>query len=144
MTPYDAALRVAERRLDAVRSAIGVVVGELERIEQSRLAIEAALLRESALAASDHRLTTALFFVRAREQHLGLVAARTAAHVQLEALRRKAVNHYGSQIALAGAASQFHAAAERARDSADQAALDDRTGARHAVRMRRYRAGARS
>ena len=40
MTPYDTALRIAERRLDAVRTAIGAIVAELERIEQARIAIE--------------------------------------------------------------------------------------------------------
>ena len=133
MTPYDTALRIAERRLDAVRTAIGAIVAELERIEQARIAIECAVMRESAIVAHDHRLGTEPFFARARDQQLSLAAARAAAHVQLEALRRKAVEHYGAQMALDGAVATFHAEAARARDAAEQAVLDDRTGARHAA-----------
>jgi len=136
MTPYDAALRIAERKLDAVRTAIGLIVAELERIEHARIAIETSLTREAELASRDHRLTTEHFFVHARDQHQQLVGARAAAHVQLEALRRKAVADYGAQVALEGAAAEFRAAADRARDAAEQSALDDRIGARHAARRR--------
>ena len=139
MTPYDAALRIAERKLDAVRTAIGLIVAELERIEHARIAIETSLTREAELASRDHRLTTEHFFVHARDQHQQLVGARAAAHVQLEALRRKAVEHYGAQMALDGAVATFHADAARARDAAEQATLDDRTGARHAAGTQRRR-----
>ncbi len=136
MTPYDAALRIAERKLDAVRTAIGLIVAELERIEHARIAIETSLTREAELASRDHRLTTEHFFVHARDQHQQLVGARAAAHLQLEALRRKAVADYGAQVALEGAAAEFREAADRARDAAEQSALDDRIGARHAARRR--------
>ena len=131
-TPYDAAMRAAERRLDKVRRAIGKAIEGLSALEQAEDRAEATLRRECLLASDDHRLTTEFFFVRARDQRARLATQRAAAHAQLDELRRRAVACYGEQRVLVDAQARFHDDATRAEDAAQQAAIDDLIGARRA------------
>jgi hypothetical protein len=141
-TPYDTALRIAERQLDTIRTAIGLAVEELARIERAHQAAEAAMRREIVLAGDDPRLTTEHFFVRARAARARLGEDRHAAQARLEGLRVKAVDYYGSHTALDGAASGYRAADVHQAAVAEQAMLDDiaasrRPRSRAAGRLRR-------
>jgi len=127
---YDTAVRIAERRLDKVRAAIGKAVDELGQIERAQDEAEAALTRECLLAAGDHRLSTEFFFIRARDQRVRLMADREMAHARLEQLRQEAVACYGERQAVETAAQRHRDEAERSAAAAEQAAIDDLSAAR--------------
>ncbi len=136
-TPYDTALRVVERKLDAVRAAIGLAIDELERIENAHIAIENAMIREGLVASDEPRLTTDRYFVRARDHRRQLGEHRAAAHLHLESLRRKAVEVYGSRTAIESAVGAHREAEARSLAAAEQAMLDDLTAARPSTRRGR-------
>lgn len=138
-TPYDAALRVADRRLERVRVAIGRAVGELARAQAAQDHGARVLRRECLLAADDWRLTTEHYFLRARDEHARLTAERDASRARLEDLRRKAVVCYGERAAIDEAVSRHHAEAAQAEAAAEQATLDDLSAARLARRRHRPR-----
>lgn len=129
-TPYDTALRIAERKVERVRRAIGDAVLDLQRIEAQHIAAERTLEQERAMADTDPRLTTQHYFVRARDHRARLFAERGATHARLEELRRQAAECYGSLSAVEGAATAFRADADRAAAGAEQVAIDEVTGAR--------------
>jgi flagellar biosynthesis chaperone FliJ len=137
-TPYDAPLRVAERELDDVRTAIGVALGELRDIEDATAALHDTMAREAAAAAGDRSLASERFFLRAREQRAQLAVAHHAADQRVEALRARAIECYGTRTAIGNAAARYREEAERAAAAAEQAALDDIAAAR-LVRSQRRR-----
>ncbi|HEU0065920.1 MAG TPA: hypothetical protein VFQ57_01630, partial [Sphingomonas sp.] len=67
-TPYDTALRVAQRKLDDVRAAIGAAVQVLDRIEQADDALAAAITREKTLSSDTPRIIADRYFAHARSQ----------------------------------------------------------------------------
>ncbi len=131
MTPYDTALRLAERRVEKVRVAIGDAVRDLQRIEAQHIAAEQALHAEGMMAIDNPRLTTQHFFVRARNHRRQLGLERGATHARLEELRHQAVEAYGALSAMEGAVVRHHEAADHAAAAVDQAASDDLTNARY-------------
>jgi flagellar export protein FliJ len=137
-TPYDAPLRVAERELDEVRTAIGEALGELRRIEDATAALNDTMTREARAAAGDRSLASERFFMRARDQRAQLAIAHHAAGEQVETLRTRAIECYGARTAIGNAAARYREEAERAAAAAEQAALDDIAASR-LVRMRRRR-----
>lgn len=132
ITPYDTALRLAERKVERVRRAIGDAVLDLQRIEAQHVAAERTLEQEGRMATDDPRLTTQHYFVRARDHRSRLSLERAATQARLEELRRRAIECYGSLSAVEGAATSFRDSAERAAATAEQTAIDEVTGARYA------------
>lgn len=128
-TPYDTALRVAERRLDKVRAEMAKVAALLRVLQAEEDAAALSLERECVLAVDDPRLTTERYFVRARDRRMHLAGRRAATQAQLEALRAKAVAHYAERIAIDTAIARHCDEAERAAAAAEQAEIDDLTGA---------------
>ena len=137
-TPYDAALRVADRELDEVRAAIGAALENVQRIEDAAATLAETMVREKAAVAGDRSLAAERFFTRARDQRTQLAAAHGVAQQHLETLRERAVECYGTRTAIEGAAVQYRHDAERMAAAAEQAALDDIAASR-LVRMRRRR-----
>lgn len=136
-TPYDGAMRVSERRLDRVQTAIAAAVDQLERIGAEHDAAGAALIREGSLAAGDHRLTTDRYFRETRDRRARLGDDRMGARARLEALRREAAERYGERAALDTAVARYRDEAARAAAAVEQAASDDLAGARHRRPRRR-------
>lgn len=139
-TPYDTALRVMGREIDALRSAIGGAVVQLGAVEAMHDGLSAAIAREAALAAGDWRLVTDGYRLRAWAERERLAAERRAAQARLDTLRRKAAELYGSLRTVEGAAETFRSDADRAVVAAEQAASDDVAGARFARDLRLARA----
>lgn len=131
-TPYDTALRLAERKVERVRRAIGDAVLELQRIDAQHIAAERTLEQESLLATNEPRLTTQHYFLRARDHRERLLAEREETHARLEVLRRRAVECYGSLNAVESAVSRYRDAAEQVVSAAEQRAIDEVTAARFA------------
>lgn len=136
-TPYDTALRIAERRLDAVRTEMAKAAAQLRLIELEEDAASTAFSRETQIAGDDARMTTERYFVRARDHRAQLVALRAATNAELESLRQKAVAVYGERIALDTAIARHREEAERAAAAAEQSAMDDLTGGRYRHPRRR-------
>jgi len=137
-TPYDAPLRVAERELDEVRAAIGVALGNVQRIEEAATALAETMVREAAAVAGDRNLAAERFFDRARQQRAQLAVAGDEARARVETLRERAIECYGSRTAIENAAARYRQEAERVAAAAEQAALDDIAASR-LMRARRRR-----
>ncbi len=137
-TPYDAPLRVAERELDEVRAAIGVALGNVQRIEEAAAALAETMVREAAAVAGDRNLAAERFFDRARQQRAQLAVAGDDARTRVETLRERAIECYGSRTAIENAAARYRQEAERVAAAAEQAALDDIAASR-LMRARRRR-----
>ena len=138
-TPFDTALRIADRRLDAVSAAIGVVIDELRQVESAQVALETRIAREMRAAEAQPIVATSRYFDDARTRREELARDRADAQQRLEALRRDAVEAYGAQRALQTAIEHHVADAVRSADAAEQAAIDDMIGARHATTRARHR-----
>lgn len=136
-TPFDTALRIAERRLDAVRTEMAKAAAQLRMIELEEDAAAIALQRECLFACDDARMTTEHYFVRARDHRTKLVAIRESTHAELETLRRQAVAYYGERIAIDTAIARHIEDAERAASAAEQAEMDDLAGGRYRRPRRR-------
>ena len=128
-TPYDGAIRVQQREIDDVRVAINVQVNQLVQIESSRAAVDAAIEREAAMAASDVTFPHHNYVARMCAQRARLREDQALVDAQLVRLRSKAAAAYGSFRAIESAADGFRTLAERAIANAEQAQIDDRAAA---------------
>ncbi|MBT0670564.1 hypothetical protein HT136_19535 [Novosphingobium profundi] len=143
-TPYDAALRLRQREIDAVSERIARATGDLDRIETESRALDAAMRREAALAGGEHRLALAsnAYFARKRRERVLLGEQAVHTHRLLDSLREEAVEALGSLRAIEGAATEFRTEAEReiARgeqgEADDRAALDFMTARRQSIARR--------
>lgn len=131
-TPYDTALRLAERKVERIRRAIGDAVLDLQRIDAQHIAAERTLEEESLLAISEPTLTTQHYFLRARDHRERLLVEREETHARLEGLRRRAVECYGSLNAVESAVTRYRDAADQAAAAIEQRAIDEVTAARFA------------
>lgn len=138
-TPFDAVLRIASREVVAMRSAVGVAAGQLAQCEASRAAAAAAHRTESRLAATDWSMVTDGYFAAAAARRACLEADSAQAGSRLDAVRRAAVEAYGSLRAVETAVERFGAEADLRRRTAEQAVIDDFIGARFARTLPRRR-----
>lgn len=138
-TPYDTALRALQREVDDLRASIGEAAERLMEIETLRQAMSDAIRHESALAAVDRNFSPEAYLARARAERDRLRAEERAADARLDALRRQAMESYGSLRAMEGAADVFRQEAFRAAATAEQAGIDDFSGARFARALRHAR-----
>ena len=136
-TPYDAALRVIGREVDALRTAIGAAGAAAAEAGARFSAAEHALLREKALGASALGLSSKAYFTRAAAENALLAQAHAEAEARLETLRAEARDRYGTLRAIEGAAERYRNAADAALAGAEQARADDIACARAAWRPRR-------
>lgn len=124
-TPYDAALRVRQRELDEVSSAIRTEAGALGAVEQERMRVAAALVHEADLAATDLTLVSPGWQRRMRGERQARSARETQLQARLDALREVAVDAYGVLRGIENAADDYRAEALRDEAAAEQSATDD-------------------
>ncbi|MHA6720072.1 hypothetical protein ACX40Y_11550 [Sphingomonas sp. RS6] len=138
MTPFDTALRVQRREVDAIKVSISV---ELERIAslelQQRDQIER--MRDERMVAHALPFATDAWLAAAKRQREAIEQAAEMARARLTTLREQAVEVYGTMRAIEGAAERYQQEADRAVEAAEQAAIDDIAAARF-LRERRKRA----
>ncbi|AGH49076.1 MULTISPECIES: hypothetical protein [Sphingomonadales] len=132
-TPYDGAMRVQQREIDDVRVAISVQVSQLVQIENNRAEVEAAMEREARIAAGDILFSSHAYVERMCAQRARLREDQAVVDAQLGRLRNKAMAAYSSFKAIESAADSFRTEAERARENAEQAQLDDRSATAFAL-----------
>ena len=129
MTPFDTALRVQRREVDAVKVSISVEVERITTLETQARAHDATMQQERALAyllpfASD------AWTARMKAERARLDEAAYLAQARLGRLRAQAVEAYGTMRALEGAAERYEDEAERTIALAEQSAIDDIAAAR--------------
>ena len=129
MTPFDTALRVQRREVDAVKVSISVEVERITTLETQTRTHDARMLQERALANS-LPIASDAWTARMKAERARLDEAAYHAQAQLERLRAQAVEAYGTMRAIEGAAERYEDDAERTVALAEQAASDDISAAR--------------
>lgn len=129
MTPFDTALRVQRREVDAVKVSISVEVERITTLETQARAHEDTVRQERALAyglpfASD------AWTARMKAERARLDEAAYLAQARLGKLRAQALEAYGTMRAIEGAAERHSDEAERVLSLAEQGAIDDIAAAR--------------
>ncbi len=128
-TPYDAALRVRQRELDEVSTAIRTEAGALTGIAQARDRVEAALRAEAGIAATDLTLASPAWQHRMRGQGQELGALQAQAQVRVDRLRDLAVDAYGTLRGIETAAEDYRRDSARTQAAAEQSTSDDLSAA---------------
>lgn len=129
MTPFDTALRVQRREVDAVKVSISVEVERINTLETQTRSHDARVLQERALAYSMPFATDA-WTARMKAERARLDEAAYLAQARLGRLRAQAVEAYGTMRAIEGAAERYEDEAERTLALAEQNAIDDIAAAR--------------
>lgn len=141
MTPFDTALRVQRREVDAVRVAITAAVELSDTASAATTHHDVQLQQERAtLAAAAAWLpSTDAWTARMKIERLRLVEQQKIAEARLSGLRAQAAEVYGKMRAIEGAADRFRTEAERAAEAAEQAGIDDIAAARFLKTLREQR-----
>lgn len=139
-TPYDAALRVRQRELDEVSSAIRDEAGALGAVEHEKGRIAEALRSEAGLAASDMTLVSPGWQRRMRGERQALTARQAELEVRLDTLRQVAVDAYSVLRGIENAADDYRAETARSEAAAEQSAVDDLSAAAFLRSMRKRQA----
>jgi hypothetical protein len=129
MTPFDAALRVQRREVDAVKVSISIEVERITTIEGRTEAHDSRMRDERALAHSIPFATDA-WAARMKAERNRLNEAAHLARARLGHLRAQAVEAYGTMRVIEGAAERYTDESERAAGTAEQGASDDLAAAR--------------
>ena len=129
MTPFDTALRVQRREVDAVKVSISVEVERITTLETQTRTHDARMLQERALATSMPFATDA-WTAKMKAERARLDEAAYLAQARLGRLRAQAVEAYGTMRAIEGAAERYEDEAERVEALAEQNAIDDIAAAR--------------
>ncbi|NIJ20849.1 hypothetical protein FHS95_002541 [Sphingomonas naasensis] len=129
MTPFDTALRVQRREVDAVKVSISVEVERITTLETQTRAHDATMREERALAYAMPFATDA-WRARMKAERARLDEAAFLAQARLGRLRAQAVEAYGTMRAIEGAAGRYEDEAERVEALAEQNAIDDIAAAR--------------
>jgi hypothetical protein len=124
MTPFDTALRVKRREVDAVKVSISVEIETITTLDQQTLAHEIRMREERALALTVPVASDA-WRLRMKAERARLDQQAQLANVRLTTLRAQAVEVYGTMRAIEGAAGRFKDEAERVAAGAEQAMIDD-------------------
>jgi len=131
-TPFDAALRLRQREMDAMRVSISVQVTQLMVIEETRDTIDRSVRRETEIAATNWDSCAHAFMARMRTQRERLSQERVTVDARLTGLRVQAAEAYGALRAIEGAAGRYRAEADRIAAAAEQSRADDFSAARFA------------
>lgn len=129
-TPFDAALRLRQREMDAMRVSISVQVNQLLVIEETRETVDRSVAREVEIAATNWGSSAHAFMARMRTQRERLLRERATVNARLSGLRAQAAEAYGALRAIEGAAARFRAEADRVAATAEQSRADDFSAAR--------------
>jgi len=135
MTPFDTALRVQRREVDAVKVSISIEVERITTLEaQSRAHAERA--REERALATSLPFASDAWTARMKYEQIRINEAAYLAQARLGQLRAQAVEAYGTMRAIEGAAERFQDEADRTAATVEQTGIDDIAAARF-LRARR-------
>jgi hypothetical protein len=135
-TPFDSALRVQRRALDAIRlSLLAEAVREAE-VRAHLLALDQHIADEQAVAAGDWRLAAHPYGARLRDHAARLDGERAGIDASLSGLRDAALVASGQMQAVADAAGAYRASLARASRASEQNDADEIFAARAARALR--------
>ncbi len=141
-TPYDGALRVLGREVDEMGAAVRAAADRLAEVEAQRRDMGEAIARETAMAtALQSAFPAHAYLKRVRAERDAMTALCEQADAALASLRDDAREKYGSLRLVEGAAERFREEAGRELAQAEQARIDDFTGAQLARVVRRVGRG---
>ncbi|KTF70569.1 hypothetical protein ACNFJ7_16550 [Sphingomonas sp. HT-1] len=128
-TPYDTALRMQQREVDAVKVAIAAAVERVASLEEEASALQGRTREERVLA---HALPfdSDAWLALAKRELARLAAEAEAARGRLVQLRAQALEAFGRLRAIEIAAERYRDEQARALEAAEQAAIDDIAAAR--------------
>lgn len=124
-TPYDTAMRIHRREIDAMGVAINVQVNLINQIDQAREEMRTHIIREADVAAADLGISSHAYMELIRAEQSRLIRDGAAQGARLDQLRAKAATAYGAYRAIEVAAEGFVEAANRRSANAEQAGIDD-------------------
>jgi hypothetical protein len=124
MTPFDTALRVQRREVDAVKVSISVEVERITSLEMQNREHQQREREERALATTLPFASDA-WAARMKHEQIRINEAAYLAQARLGQLRAQAVEAYGTMRAIEGAAERFQDEADRTAANAEQASIDD-------------------
>ena len=133
-TPFDAALRVEQRALDAVRLALITGVAQQRQAAAATLAIEAHIAAERRSASSDWTGMAHPYVARMRTHREALAATGTRIDAAIDTLRSEAITAAGHRRSVAQAAAAFQTHWSHKQASAEQSQADDFSGAQFFAR----------
>lgn len=128
-TPYDTALRMQQRDVDAAKVAIAAAAERVAALEQEADAL-AERAREERVLAHALPFDSDLWLARAKHQQARVAAEAEAARGRLAQLREQAQEAFGRLRAIETAAQRYRDEQARALEAAEQAAIDDIAAAR--------------
>jgi flagellar biosynthesis chaperone FliJ len=129
-TPYDAALRLRQREIDAMRVSITAEVDRMTMLAGHRDKIDTSVRNEIEVAGGQHVFSAHAFVARMRAEREMVCNERTASDARLNVLRAQAVDAYGSLSALDSAADRHRTEMLRTAAIAEQSQIDDFSAAR--------------
>ncbi|MBB5710786.1 hypothetical protein [Sphingomonas xinjiangensis] len=138
MTPFDTALRVHRREVDALKASISTEVDRIATLDTQTRAHEATLREERALAYAMPFASDA-YTARMKAERIRLNDAANHAQIRLGALRDQTVEVYGTMRAIEGAAERYQDDADRTAAVAEQGAIDDIAAAKFLAARRKVR-----
>ena len=133
-TPFDAALRIEQRALDAVRLALITGVAQQQQAADAKLAIEAHIAAERHSASSDWTGMAHPYVARMREHREVLAATGIRIDAAIETLQIEAITAAGQRRSVARAAAAFQTHWSQQQASAEQSQADDFSGAQFFAR----------
>jgi translation initiation factor 2B subunit (eIF-2B alpha/beta/delta family) len=138
MTPFDTALRVHRREVDALKASISTEIDRITTLDTQARAHDETLRQERALAYSMPFASDA-YTMRMKAERIRLAEAADHAQNRLGALRAQTVEVYGTMRAIEGAAERFQDDADRTAAVAEQGAIDDIAAAKFIAARRKGR-----
>ena len=135
-TPFDTALRVQRRGMDAIRlSLLAEAVREAEVRAQVR-ALGVEIMEERAVAAGNWQLAAHPYGARLRAQVTHLQTESRNVEARLDGLRDQALAACGQLQAISEAAAGYGKTVQRQVRASEQAQADDLSGGRAASALR--------
>lgn len=133
-TPYDSALRVQRRALDAIRLSLLAELAREQAVDAERTALDRRMADEAGVAASDWEVMGHPYVAYQRARRRRLEHDQRGIDASLSRLRGAAMEACGLMQAISGAATGYAAGRIREEAGTEQAHADDFAGARMAAR----------
>lgn len=133
-TPFDSALRIQQRAMDAIRLSLLVETARDQALADERDALNTDFERESAIAAINWQVGVHPYGQRVRARRAGIENDRRAVDGRLDRLRGAAMEACSQMVAITEAAAGFASDRARREGAAEQARADDLNGSRSASR----------
>jgi hypothetical protein len=124
-TPFDAAIRVQRREIDAMGAAITSHANRLSQIERMHEELRVNAAKEAAVASNDLSMPAHAYMDRIRAEQARISAESAVQNARLAQLRIQAASAYGTCRTIESAADDFRTDAGRRLANSEQAQLDD-------------------